>query len=438
MWNLSELVQLKLNIGASVGGSLPLPKWKSEIGTPTYRSGCLGIDKVEGESMASYVRFLQFAGCRFDSPSWEGPEGWVAQRNQDLWQTFEAVLDLCRAEKVELLFVTGDLFEQEYVQKETVERVARSLAKLKSTKIFIVPGERDPLITTSAYRLSIWPSNVHIFSSRMSSVIIPSLNVTIYGKGCTAYHQEGPFLDCFHATRDGTIPIMLLHAEVDSITNTEGFIPILPEHIASSGLCYLALGHQKRWSGIQKAGETVWADCGSLEARSFGENGPHGVIIGEIERDSFRFEFRELGQRHYLEKTLSIQRTIESLTTELLSETSPDERQKDLFRIKLSGPFQKVEVVVHPLHKLLADNFRFFEVIYSEEKTDSQFGLEAVTSLEVMMENGDGFPTLSQVFINKLKERQVAAVSNESNEHWELVMKIGLAALEQGRIDDEN
>ncbi|MFZ3130973.1 MAG: hypothetical protein WA125_07725 [Desulfosporosinus sp.] len=142
---------------------------------------------------------------------------------------------------------------------------------------------------------------------------IPSQNVTVYGSGWTAYHQEGPFLDGFQATRDGTIPIMLLHAEADSVKNSEGFIPILPEHIASSGLAYLALGHQEGWSGIRKAGKTVWADSGFLEAGSFGESGPHGVIMGRIKQDSSRIELRELGQRHYKEKTLAIQADIESL-----------------------------------------------------------------------------------------------------------------------------
>lgn len=388
--------------------------------------------------MAPCVRFLQCAGCRFDSLSWEGPEEWVVQRNQDLWQTFETVLSLCRSEKVEFLFLTGDLFEQEYVHKETVERVARSLAELKGTKIFIAPGARDPFVTTSAYRLAVWPSNVHIFSSGISSVKIPSQNVTVYGAGWTAYHQEGPFLDGFQSMRDGTIPIMLLHAEVDSVKKTEGFIPILPEHIASSGLAYLALGHQEGWSGIQKAGETIWADSGFLEARSFGESGPQGVIMGEIEQDSSRFEFRELGQRHYIEKTLAIQSNIESLTTKLLSETSPEERQRDLFRVKLSGPFRKVEAAVNPLQKLLANKFRFVEVVHSEVETNSRFGPDVVTPSEKMAGNGDGYPTLTQVFINKLKERQVTAVSTEAHEHWELVMKIGLAALGQGRVNDEN
>ena len=388
--------------------------------------------------MAPCVRFLQCAGCRFDSPFWEGPEGWTAQRNQDLWQTFEAVLSLCRSEKVEFLFLTGDLFEQEYVHKETVERVARSLAKLKGTKIFIAPGARDPFVTTSAYRLSLWSSNVHIFSSGISSVKIPSQNATIYGVGWTAYHQEGPFLDGFQSTRDGTIPIMLLHAEVDAIKNSVGFIPILPEHIASSGLAYLALGHQEGWSGIQKVGKTVWADSGFLEARSFSESGPHGVIMGEIEQDTARFEFRELGQRHYIEKTLAIQSNLESLTTKLLSETSPEERQRDLFRVKVSGPFRKAEVAVHPLQKLLADKFSFIEVVHTEEEANTRFEPDVVTPLETIPGNGDGYPTLSQIFINKLKVRQDTAVDTENHEHWELVKKIGLAALGQGRIDDED
>lgn len=388
--------------------------------------------------MTPCVRFLQCAGCRFDSPFWEGPVGWAAQRNQDLWQTFEAVLSLCRSEKVELLFLTGNLFEQEYVRKETVERVARSLAELKGTKVFITPGQRDPYVITSAYRLAVWPINVHIFSSGISSVKIPSRNVTVYGAGWTTYHQEMSYLNDFQVTQDGTIPIMLLHAEVDSAKNPERLIPILPEDIASSGLSYLALGHREGWSGIQQVGETVWADSGFLEARSFCEPGPHGVIIGEIGKASTRFEFRELGQRHYIEKTLKIQSNIESLTTKLLSDTSPEERQKNLFRVKLSGQFQKVEETVHPMQKLLEDKFRFVEVVHSEREMDSGIELDVVvTPVETISGNRDSYPTLPQVFSNNLSESQVA-MSTETHAHWELVMKIGLSALGQGRIDDEN
>lgn len=387
--------------------------------------------------MATCVRFLQCAGFRFDNPSWEGPEAWATLRNQDLWHTFQAVLTLCREEKIEFLFITGDLFEQEYVRRETVERVAKSFAELEKTRIFITPGRRDPLIMTSAYRLAIWPSNVHIFSSRVSSIKIPSHNVIISGAGWTAYHQERPFLDGFQVTNDdAAIQLMLLYADVDSEQTTEGFIPIQLDQIASSGLNYLALGHRDIWSGIQQVGKTFWADCGAVEARSFLNKGPHGVLLGEIEKESPRFEFRELGQRLYIEKVLTIEAksTIDEVAAKLLAETSFEERQKDLFRIKLVGELLDFEAMVLPLRKILEAEFRYVEVLTSAERTYPQLRSNRVLAAK----NKSGYPTQAQIFVNKLQERLINASGSEDLEHWELVQKIGLTALGQGRLFDED
>jgi len=385
--------------------------------------------------LASCVRFLQCAGFRFDSPSWDGPEEWTAIRNQDLWQTFQAVLSLCRMENIDFLFITGDLFEQEYVRRETVERVARSLGKLEGTRIFITPGKRDPLIMTSAYRLTVWPSNVHIFSSGVRSVNVPSLNVTVFGAAWTAYHQERSFLDDFQAPSDGTLQLMLLHAEADSEKNTEGFIPIRQDQIALSGLDYLALGHGEVWSGIQKSGETYWADCGAVEARRFLNSSPHGVIVGEIEKESSRFEFRELGQRSYIEKDLTIepQDTIEGVVEKLLAETSTEERQKNLFRINLAGTLVDIEEMAQPLQRLLETRFRFLEVFTLEERTHAQFRSHGVSAKKNL-----GYPTQAQIFVDTLHERLINANGSENKEYWELVQKIGLTALGQGRVFDEN
>jgi hypothetical protein len=387
--------------------------------------------------MASSVRFLHCAGFRFNSPFWEGPAEWKKLRNQDLWQTFEAVLSLCRNEKVDFLFLTGDLFEQEYVSKETVARVAGSFAKLDGIRIFITPGERDPLVITSAYRLVVWPGNVHIFSGSISCVEIPSLKAVIYGAGWTAYRQERSFLDGFKAERDGKLRFMLLHAELDSGQNSEGFIPITPEQIASSGLTYLALGHKEVWNGVQKAGETFWADCGSPEVRSFQQRGPHGVLLGEIRRESCRFEYRELAQRRYIEKVLPLQSDLEGLVEKIMEDTDKQTRYKDMFRIKLSGYLQE-ETVVQELQKLLADKFRYIEVLACEYRFLSQIGQDVVAGEELTAGKRTGYPTLAQVFSEKIQERLVAAGNDEKNKYWELVQKIGLSVIGQGREEDEN
>ena len=382
--------------------------------------------------MSSWIRFLQCSGFRFDSPSWDGPERWKTMRNQDLWQTFEAVLSICQTERIDLLFITGDLFEQEYVGKETVERVALSFAKLEGTRIFITPGKRDPLTITSAYRLAAWPSNVHIFSSGVSSVKIPSFNVTVSGAGWTTYQQDRPFITGFKSTNDGTIQLMLLHAEVDSEKSAEGFIPIQQSEIASSGLTYLALGRREVWSGIQQAGETFWADCGEPEARSFRYSGQHGVIVGEIENKSSRFEFRELGRRYYTKKELTIQSTkdIDVIVAKLLAETSLEERQRDMFRINLSGTLiDEKEWIVSTLQNLLETKFRFVEVL-PLEREQSQSRSRGVS----VERNSEGYPTMAQILIDKLQKRLIDEKGSETYQHWELVQKIALTALEQGRI----
>lgn len=262
------------------------------------------------------VRFVHCGGFLFDSRS---------------WKTFEAVLKLCRTEKADFLFLTGDLFEQEYVTKETIERVARGLGRLKGTRVFLTPGEMDPLLTTSAYRFTEWPDNVHIFHGGISKITIPSHRVTIYGSGWSTYKQEMDYLQNFKVDDEEHIQFMLLHAEVESTENTKGFIPLQLDQIEASGLTYLALGHKQNWSGIQKAGDTYWADCGSVEARSFAERGLHGVLLGETDGKSTQIEFVELGQRRYIEKSYPLLADIKDMVAQPAPPQNNLVTLKDLF-----------------------------------------------------------------------------------------------------------
>lgn len=248
--------------------------------------------------MSGSVRFIHCGGFQFDSRSQAEADSSSDIGDKELWQIFEAVLVLCRIQKADFLFITGDMFDQEDVRKETVGRIAKKLAKIKGTRVFITPGEKDPLVDTSAYRLIEWPENVHIFSGGLCHERIPSLETTIYGSGWTTYHQDENFLRGFQTTNEsGRIRLMLLHAEVEAERNSEGFIPILREQINNSGLTYLALGHLQHYSGIQVEGETHWADCGSPLG---------GVIIGETDGDSTRLEYRELAKFCNLTETLPL------------------------------------------------------------------------------------------------------------------------------------
>jgi len=384
--------------------------------------------------MAETIRFVHCAGFQFDSRSWEGPPSWSAMRNQDLWQTFETVLTLCQKEKADFLFVTGDLFDQEYTRKETVERVYCSFSRLKDTCVFITPGDQDPLVISSAYRFAEWPDNVHIFAGGISHIEIPAKRTVIYGSGWTNYRQElidlGMIQPVLH---NAPIQMMLLHAEIASPRNTDGFIPLEPEAIIASGLTYLALGHQQKFSGLHQAGDTLWADCGYPEARSFRDSGPHGVLFGETDGKLTRVDFVELGRRSYIEKFWPQAAEPKEIAITLLADTTKEERQRDLFRITLSGPFPDPENTIQALQKLLSEDFSYFEV-YHTSQSDSVLSDDS----SVTRRKASGFPDLIEVFRNETRKRLSSENRPEEQRRWELVQKIGLAAISQGREDYED
>ncbi|NBJ14084.1 MAG: DNA-binding protein [Dehalobacter sp. 4CP] len=384
--------------------------------------------------MARTIRFVHCAGFQFDSRSWEGPACWTAMRNQDLWHTFEAVLTLCQKEKVDFLFVTGDLFDQENARKETVERVYRSFSGLKDTRVFITPGDQDPLVISSAYRFAEWPGNVHIFAGGVSHIEIPAKETVIYGSGWTNYRQElidlGMIQPVLH---NAPIQMMLLHAEIASPKNTDRFIPLEPEAITASGLTYLALGHQQKFSGLHQIGDTFWADCGSPEARSFQDSGPHGVLFGKTDGKLTQVDFVELGRRNYIEKFWPQAAEPKEIASGLLADTTKEERQRDLFRIVLSGPYPDPESTVQTLHQLLSEDFSYFEVYHT-----SQSGPALCADGNVIRRQTSGFPDLTEVFRREIQKRLSSENRSEEQRRWELVRKIGLAAISQGREDYED
>jgi len=379
------------------------------------------------------VRFVHCGGFRFGSRSWEGPESWQEMRNQDLWQTFRAVLSLCRSEKVNFLFLTGNLFEQESVSKETVRRVAKSLETLAGIKVFITPGESDPLVEATIYRLAVWPENVHIFpGGDLSHFELPELNTTIYGSAWTTYRQEKSFPEGFSAAENpAQIKIMLLHAEAESANNSEGFVPIRPGQIAASGLTYLALGHKTLFSGIQRFGKTYCADSGTPEARGFKENGPHGVLLGITDGSSTQIQFVELGKRRYVEKTLQLTDAgLKNTVAQILRETTAQQRKNDLFRFRLIGidrDHPDIQEAAHSLQEMLAPKFSYMEIL-PETHPDAPLDIPKHTPNPT-----EAFLSLKQVFLLQVQKRISAAKQIEEQQHWELVQKIGLTALHQGR-----
>ena len=92
-----------------------------------------------------------------------------------------------KTEKVDMVIISGDLFEESFVTKDTATAVLREIESFPTCKFFIIPGNHDPYSENSPYSLLSWPENAYIFTSESPTFFdIPEKNARIYGHAYTS------------------------------------------------------------------------------------------------------------------------------------------------------------------------------------------------------------------------------------------------------------
>ena len=111
------------------------------------------------------MKFIHIADVHFDMPmiSLKGNREYIKKRRIEQKKAFRDVIQLAKKEKVDALFIAGDLFEQNFVERGTVEYIISNFQLIPNVNIFITPGNHDPYINNSYYKQYVWNSNVKIF-----------------------------------------------------------------------------------------------------------------------------------------------------------------------------------------------------------------------------------------------------------------------------------
>ncbi len=162
-------------------------------------------------------------------------------------QALTSVVDMARAERVDLLLVVGDLFDH---ARAKVEEIEHALAELERAElpVVILPGNHDALHDESIYfRIGVerLPANVRLLTDVDGETVhMPRLGLTLWGRP-TVDHTPW-----FHPLADvppranGDWNIGLAHGLVlQPRAMSDPSSPITRDEVAASGLDYLALGH---------------------------------------------------------------------------------------------------------------------------------------------------------------------------------------------------
>ena len=249
------------------------------------------------------------------------------QRRKDLMQTLTRITEMCRQHEVDLLLVSGDLWEQDYVTRPLVDFVADQFRRIPATRVIIAPGQADYNHPDSFYQEYPWPNNVHIFHQQdLSSIWLPHLNARVYGLAWTNGNPPAPDWSQIN-NESGCQIIVMAHGTPETVK--------LPQRVLEmESLAYVALGgSHKHITWDRKV-----LDPGSPEPMDFSQTEVHGVLLGKIGMASAHLEFVQLSSRSYItlsvdvEESTSLQEVAESI-----KESVSRSKNKNLFRVVLTG-----------------------------------------------------------------------------------------------------
>ncbi len=365
------------------------------------------------------IKLLQAGDYHLDSPysSKQMDLEKANQRRQDLRNAFRKTVDLALSEDVQLVLLTGDLFEHRYGSRKTMQFIAEELDRLTGIPVFILPGNHDPAVVDSFYRSFPWPHHVRIFTHGcMQRFELPYLGVDIHGWGWDRWDIRQPQLFDYTAPDPKRMNIFMFHGQIGV---TEGpYFPVPFADLKAMGADYTAMGHIHQSQQFEDRGRIIAQYTGSPEPLNFGEPGEHGVMVGEVDKDGSAWHWFPIASRRYHSQMMDaeVYDNTRSLINALAQTFGSDPYL--LLRILIQGNRQPgAEFDTGYITDQLADGFFHVEI---DDMSVSSYDTELL-----IKEYPD---SLVSAFVREVNAKSQAASESEAF-FWQKVMSVGLNAL---------
>ena len=357
----------------------------------------------------------------------------AAVRRSEIDASLRRIVDFTRMERADLLLVSGDLFEHAHASPAWAREAASLFGSIPGTRVFISPGNHDPVVRGSFYRSVTWPSNVTVFDApEIREVLLPDVPVAVYGYGWASFTERREALKGFTAARQDRVALLVVHGDAVSREASQ-YLPVAPSDMEKSGLDYIALGHihapaEFRW------GPSVAAYPGCPEPLDFGDTGPRGVCLITVdesarkgERVNLRFAPTALRQMRSVELDITGLDTAEKVRNAVLACGTTSERKTDMWAVRLCGSVDpEIVLDVPSLERGLTQDF--FAIRLVPEYRPS-YDLETL---------GDpGSESLEARFVRHLLEKRKTALDRGDEtgaEIAERALYYGLDAMRQGKV----
>ncbi len=342
------------------------------------------------------MKFVHIADVHLDTPfktiSDRADIG--IERRLEQREALKKVINYIKENNIEYLFISGDLYDQEYIRESSISFLNDLFKQIPNTNIYIAPGNHDPYLKNSFYATYAWTDNVKIFTNTVEKV--ENNEVNIYGYGFNSFEMDNNQLENINIDDEDKVNILITHGDL----NDSKYNPIKLNDLKQKGFDYVALGH------IHKRDDnTNIVYPGSLISLGFDELGEHGMIVGEIENKELNKKFIKVDEREFVEYELDVSNILSE--EELIEKINNIKEENKLFKIILVG-------------------YRNFPININIKLINKNI-IKIKNNTKLKIEYKENNSTLKGLFIKKLNERKNYNIIDEKT--YEEILEIAEQAL---------
>lgn len=229
------------------------------------------------------LKILHTGDVHLDSPFSGLSAEAATKRRQELRETFSAMMAYAKSAGVDMVLIAGDLLDRRFATGDTLRFIKDEFAALRCP-VVIAPGNHDPADGKGIWQNGNFSDNVYVFrEDKITRFSFDEFGVDVYGYAFTSPEMTSSPIAGEFVRDKSRINILLCHGDMSSPVSSSA--PISKAQIEAFGANYTALGHIHNGEGYSgNLGGHIYAYCGCPEGRDFGECGPKGAVICEIDR----------------------------------------------------------------------------------------------------------------------------------------------------------
>lgn len=242
------------------------------------------------------MRFIHIADIHLGVVPDEG-KPWSDRRKQEIWDTFAEVVETAGREKVDFLFIAGDLFHRQPLLRELKE-VNYLFGRIPKVKVVLIAGNHDYVHPNSYYRTFQWEKNVYFLGQQeIGQITFPEENVCIYGASYWQREMRESIYDKITGLDAAKINVLLAHG------GDAKHIPFSPKQLVDAGFDYVACGHIHQ-PEMMVENQVVMA--GALQPIDQNDVGQHGYWMGSIGKRGSIVKFYPIRKCEYVHLSVAV------------------------------------------------------------------------------------------------------------------------------------